>query len=253
MQEMIQLDVNAGIAALRINRPEQLNSLNSSVLGALENAVDEIAAQSAVKVVLLSGQGSKAFVAGADITEMLPMTPVEAQHFSAVGQRVFSKLGALPQPVIAVINGYALGGGCELALSCDIRIAAENARFGQPEVGLGITPGFGGTQRLARLVGPGRAKYLILSGELIPAEQAYRIGLVDLVVPADELQSKAQALAEKIAKNGAFAVAQAKRAIDAGLDSGLEAGLRYETQAFGLCFTAPDQKNFMQAFIDKKK
>ncbi len=253
MQEMIQLEVNAGIASLSINRPKQLNSLNSSVLSALEEAVDRIAAQSDVKVVLVSGQGDKAFVAGADIKEMLSKTPAEGQQFSIVGQRVFSKLEALPQPVIAVINGYALGGGCELACACDIRIAADNASFGQPEVGLGITPGFGGTQRLARLVGPGRAKYLILSGEIIRAQEAYQIGLVDLLVPAEELQSKAQALAEKIAKNGTFAVAQSKQAINAGLDSGLAAGLSYEAQACGMCFSHPDQKKFMQAFVDKKK
>lgn len=253
MHSVVQFEVESGIATLRINRPEQLNSLNSSVLQQLEMAVSDIAGRSDIKVVLVTGQGNKAFVAGADITEMLQMTPVEAQNFSAAGQRVFSMLEDLPQPVIAVVNGFALGGGCELALACDIRIASDNARFGQPEVGLGITPGFGGTQRLARLIGPGRAKYLIYSGEILRADEAYRFGIVDRVVPADTLQATAQKLAEKIRTNSTFAVSQSKKAINAGLESGLQAGLGYETQAFGLCFSMPDQKAFMQAFVDKKK
>lgn len=253
MQKCIQLQENDAICSIHIDRPKQLNSINQQVLQELITAIAYISNRNDIKVVLISGEGTKAFVAGADITEMLSMTPAEAQQFSAVGQNIFSMLETMPQPVIAVVNGFALGGGCELALACDIRIAADTARFGQPEVGLGIIPGFGGTQRLVRLVGPGKAKHLIYSGEIINAEEAYRMGLVDLVVPGSDLQDKAWELAEKIAKNSAYAVAQAKKSIALGFDVGLSAGLAYEAQAFGLCFTMEDQQNRMQSFVDKKK
>ena len=242
-----------GVALLTINRPEAMNALNSQVLRDLEEAVASIRADASIEVVILTGAGPKAFVAGADIAEMAVMTAEQGRAFSDFGHRVMSALENLDAVVIAAVNGFALGGGNELALACDIRVAADSAQFGQPEVSLGITAGFGGTQRLPRLIGPGRAKLLLYTADRIKADEAYRIGLADLVVPAADLMASVLGLAEKIRKQRKFAVQQTKKCIARGLDSSLDAGLSYEAQAIGLCFATADQKEAMTAFLTKKK
>ncbi len=242
-----------GVAVLTVNRPEAMNSLNSQVLSDLEAAVAAIRADASIDVVIVTGAGPKVFVAGADIAEMANMTAEQGRAFSAFGHRVMSALESLDQVVIAAVNGFALGGGNELALACDIRVAADSAQFGQPEVGLGIPAGFGGTQRLPRLIGPGRAKLLLYTADRIRADEAYRIGLVDMVVPAAELMASALGLAEKIRKQRKFAVQQTKKCIAKGLESSLDAGLSYEAQAFGLCCATTDQKEAMNGFLAKKK
>lgn len=253
MSELVRLERDGTIATLTINRPEALNALNSAVIAALGAAVDELADDRTVRVVVVTGAGEKGFVAGADIGEMKDLDAAEAMAFARNGQGVFARLAALPQPVIAAVNGFALGGGCELALACDIRIASENARFAQPEVGLGITPGFGGTQRLARLIGPGQAKLLIFSGQRLTAAEALAIGLVERVVPADQLLATARELAAKMAANSPVAIANSKRAIDCGLQLRLSEGCDVEAAAFGDCFRSPDQREGMDAFYAKRK
>lgn len=236
-----------------MNRPEARNALNSQVLADLGAAIDSIKGDSEVRAVIVTGAGDKAFVAGADIGEMKDLDEQGARDFAVAGQNVFNNLARLPQPVIAAVNGYALGGGCELALACDIRIASEAARFGQPEVGLGITPGFGGTQRLARLIGPGRAKCLIFSGQMVTAAEALALGLVERVVPADQLLATARELALKMAANSPIAISQAKRAIDDGLDATLEQGLSFEADGFARCYRSGDPREGMTAFFEKRK
>ena len=206
-----------------------------------------------MRCVVLTGAGDKSFVAGADIGSMSTMTKVEGEAFGKLGNDVFLEIESFPLPVIAAVNGFALGGGCELALACDIRIASEKARFGQPEVGLGITAGFGGTQRLPRLVGRGAASLLLFSGNMIDAAEALRIGLVDKLVPHDALAAEVSALAEGIARQARCAVQQTKRCIRHGLESGLESGLSYEAQAFGLCFSTKEQKDRMRAFVNRRR
>lgn len=243
---------NDGIGIITINRPKALNALNSAALAELDDLLDRLADDKTVRVVIVTGAGEKAFVAGADIAEMQGLSAIEGRAFAAFGQAVFSKLENLPQPVIAAVNGFALGGGCELAMACDIRIAAETAKFGQPEVSLGIPPGFGGTQRLPRLIGKGRAQELLLTGDVIDAREAWRIGLVNTVTPAGELMAAARAMAEKIRGRAPVAVWLCKAAVNAGLEAPLTVGLAYEAEVFGLCFSTADQKEGMAAFLNKR-
>ena len=242
-----------GIGLITINRPKALNALNSEVLIELNNLVDTVAQDESVKVVIVTGSGDKAFIAGADISEMQSLSAVAGRKFAKFGQNVFNKLENLPQPVIAAINGFALGGGCELAMACDIRIASDKAKFGQPEVGLGIIPGFGGTQRLPRLIGKGLAKELLYTSEMIDAREAYRLGLVNKVTAPDELMSTSRALAKKIMSRAEVAVKLCKAAVNAGMDMDLDSGVAYEAEAFGLCFATLDQKEGMTAFVEKRE
>lgn len=242
-----------GVGLITVNRPKALNALNQATLDELNKIADMLAQDASVKVVIITGSGEKAFVAGADITQMQPMSAIEGRNFGKLGQAVFNKIENLPQPVIGAINGFALGGGCELAMACDIRYASDKAKFGQPEVTLGITPGFAGTQRLARLVGKGRAKELLYTGDIIDAHEAYRLGLVNKVVPAEELMPAVNALAHKILSRASVAVQLCKAAVNEGLDADLETGTAYEAEVFGLCFATADQKEGMRAFIEKRK
>ena len=245
-------EVKDNIAIITINRPEALNALNLDVLGELKQAVLQAEEDQNVYVLVITGAG-RAFVAGADIAQMKDLTPDEARAFGDYGNSVFSTIESLTKPVIAAINGFALGGGCELCMACDIRIAGEKAKLGQPEVGLGITPGFGGTQRLPRIVGLSKAKELIFTAQTINAQEALSIGLVSQVVPGEELMNTALELAGKIAKNAQIAVRQSKAAINKGMQCDINTGLAYEAQAFGLCFSTEDQKDAMTAFVNKEK
>ena len=245
--------VENGIATITINRPKALNALNLDTVTELKDAIEKIAVDKAVKVVVITGAGEKSFVAGADIKEMATKTPAEGREWGQFGQNVFTEIENMPQPVIAAINGFCLGGGCELSCACDIRYAAENAKFGQPEVGLGITPGFGGTQRLTRVVGRGQAKELIYTGGMIGAEEAKAIGLVNKVVPQEELMPTVLKLADKIAKNAPVAVQLSKAAINRGINCDVVTGIAYEAEVFGLCFSTNDQKEGMAAFVEKRK
>jgi len=235
-----------------LNRPCALNALNSEVLGELEVLIDEIKKNETIYSVILTGEG-KAFVAGADIGEMHSLSGIEGKAFGELGLKVFRKLETLPQPVIAAVNGFALGGGCELAMACDIRIASEKAKFGQPEVGLGVTPGFGGTQRLPKLVGVAKAKELIYTADIINAEEAKAIGLVNRVVAPECLMETAFAMAEKINSKGQIAIKLSKEAINVGVETDVETGFVVESSAFGLCFSTQDQKEGMRAFLAKDK
>lgn len=242
-----------GIAKVIINRPEVLNALNSEVWSELSAVFSEIRDDNEVRVVIISGSGEKAFVAGADISEMQPHTSVTIKEFLALCREVSEKIEKLPKPVIAVINGFALGGGLELAMCCDLRIAAENAKLGQPEIKLGIIPGGGGTQRLTRLVGMTKAKELIYTGSMIDANTACSIGLVNKVVSPDELMAEAEGMARKIMSKGGVALALAKTAINGGANMDISSGLDLETQCFASCFATEDQKEGMEAFIEKRK
>ncbi|MDA8442628.1 MAG: enoyl-CoA hydratase-related protein [Peptococcaceae bacterium] len=247
------LERNGAVTKLTINRPQALNALNSQVLEDLSAAFRALATESETGVVILTGAGEKSFVAGADITQMKDMTPLQAREFAMLGQKVTSLIENLPQPVIAAVNGFALGGGCELAMACDIRIAAENAKFGQPEVGLGVTAGFGGTQRLPRLVGKGKAKEILFTGDVFGAEEALSIGLVDRVVTSAELQDYALNLARKILAKGPVAVRLSKAAVNKGMDMDLANALQYEAEVFALCFASQEQTEGMTAFVEKRK
>ncbi len=248
----ILLEKDGAVAVVTINRPKALNALNAATLTELDQVFTGLAADSAISVVILTGAGEKAFVAGADIAFMQNLTALEAREFALLGQAVFNKIENLPQPVIAAVNGFALGGGCELAMACDMRLAAENARFGQPEVGLGVPPGFAGTQRLPRLVGKGRAKELLFSGEMIDAQEAYRIGLVNRVCPAAGLMETVKALARKIASKGQVAVRLTKSAVNQGLEMDSGRAMAYEAEVFGLAFATGDQREGMTAFLEKR-
>lgn len=243
---------DGNLAIVKINRPKALNALNSETLKELELVINEIASDKDIYAVVLTGAGEKAFVAGADIAEMKDLSAMEGKAFGALGNRVFRNLEKLNKPVIAAVNGFALGGGCELAMACDIRIASAKAKFAQPEAGLGITPGFGGTQRLARLVGEGRAKELIYTCDMIKADEAYRIGLVNKVVEPEVLLEEAKAMAGRIMKNAPIAVAQCKDAINRGMQMDIDDALAFEAEAFGLCFATEDQKEGMTAFLEKR-
>ncbi len=247
----LDLTRSGHIATVTINRPEALNALNSAVLGELDAAIDVLSRDDEVYVVILTGAG-RSFVAGADIAEMRGFTAVEGKRFGVRGGGVFLKLEQMEKPVIAAINGFALGGGCELAMACDIRLASDKARFGQPEVGLGITPGFGGTQRLPRIVGQSRAMELILTGRTVKADVALAIGLVDAVYPADELMEKAVGLAEMICANAQIAVRQAKRCIRMGMQADIATGAAFEAEAFGVCCGTQDKAEGMDAFLEKR-
>lgn len=250
--EYILYDKKDGYAILTINREKALNALNSAVLDELSIALDKVDIDE-TRCLIVTGAGEKSFVAGADIAEMSNLTKIQAEAFGQKGNDVFRKLETLPIPVIAAINGFALGGGCEIAMSCDIRICSENAVFGQPEVGLGITPGFGGTQRLARLISPGMAKQLIYTGKNIKADEALRIGLVNSVHPIAELMPTAEKLAQTIAKNAPIAVRNSKKAINDGLDVDMDKAIVIEEKLFGDCFESHDQKEGMSAFLEKRK
>ncbi|MBU3177007.1 short-chain-enoyl-CoA hydratase [Clostridium estertheticum] len=238
------------VAVLTISRPKALNALNSETLKELDLAIDEIANDDKIYAVIITGAG-KAFVAGADITEMKDLDVMGGRRFGNLGNKVFRKLETLEKPVIAAVNGFALGGGCELSMACDIRIASVKAKFGQPEVGLGITPGFGGTQRLSRLVGLGMAKELIYTAKIINAEEALRIGLVNKVVALEDLLIEAKALANTIAGQAPIAVSLCKAAINKGMQLDIDSALSYESEIFGECFSTEDQSSGMTAFIEK--
>ncbi|WP_031314136.1 short-chain-enoyl-CoA hydratase [Caldanaerobacter subterraneus] len=248
----IEVKIEKGIATITINRPKALNALNTETLEELENVLEVLQNDDEVKVIVITGAGEKAFVAGADISEMKDMSVFEAKKFAELGQKVFRKIELMKKPVIAAVNGYALGGGCELALACDIRIASRNAKFGQPEVGLGIIPGFGGTQRLPRIVGVSKAKELIYTGDMIDAEEALRIGLISKVVEQDKLLEEAYGIAKKIMSKGLVAVSLAKEAINKSLEVDIDSGMEYEANAFAMCFGTQDQKEGMVAFLEKR-
>ncbi|MCX7139324.1 MAG: enoyl-CoA hydratase-related protein [Proteobacteria bacterium] len=252
-QNIVLEHVEAGkIAVLTVNRPQALNALNAATLDELANVLVRVAADPEVRVLLITGAGEKAFIAGADITAMQGMSALEAQAFSEKGQRVMQAIEALPIPVIALVNGYALGGGCELAMSCDWIIAAERAVFGQPEVNLGIPPGFGGTQRLSRLVGRSLALELVITGRQIKADEALRIGLVNEVVPPEQLTEKGLATARLIAAKAPVAVRVSKQAVQRGLDLDLANGCVLETSLFAFAFGTADRQEGMTAFVEKR-
>jgi 3-hydroxypropionyl-coenzyme A dehydratase len=279
----IQLEPEGDIAIVRINRPEALNAMNVDVVSELSRTIDIIAADDSIKVVIITGAGERSFCAGADISYMVNIDPMQAERYATSAQSVINKIERLEKPVIAAVNGFALGGGCELAMACDIRIASNNAKIGQPEATIGITPGWGGTQRLMRLVGPAKAKEMIFTGKMITADQAAQIGLVNRVVsvgpddnlppeaPKDDaakekertaevgrilnkkLMDECMALAREITKNSFTAVKVSKMLINRGMDSDLETGLRLEIYGWALCFAHEDRQKMMSAFLNKSK
>ncbi len=251
--ENLLVDVSDRIATVTFNRPKFLNALNPSTVRELGTAMEEISAREDVGVVLLTGAGEKAFIAGADISEMKAFTTMQALDFALLGQGVLSFIERMPQPVIGAINGFALGGGCEVAMACDLLVAADTARFGQPEVNLGIIPGYGGTQRLPRLVGRNLAKELVLTGEMISAQRAYEIGLVNKVVPAAELMNAAREIAKKILSRGPVAVRTAKMAMNRGLDLDLGNACALEASLFAAGFSTADRQEGIAAFLEKRK
>ena len=246
-------DKEDGIGIVTINRPKLLNALNGEVHAELYKIFQEIEDDPGVRVVILTGSGERAFVAGADIAEMQLQSSLEIGSFIGTGRKAFDRIYSLSKPVIAAVNGFALGGGCELAMCCDVIIASENAKFGQPEINLGIIPGAGGTQRLARLIGMTRAKELIYTGDIIDAKTAFMIGLVNKVVPPDSLMTEAKGLAQKLLGKSSIALSLAKKAINTGADMGLPSGLDLEAQCFARCFATEDQKEGMKAFLEKRK
>ena len=253
----VLVNVEGNVAVLTISRPAALNALNSETLDDLNAALDQVEANADIRCVILTGgpdkkgNAFKSFVAGADIGEMSTLTKAEGEAFGKKGNDVFRRIETLPVPVICAINGFALGGGCEIAMSCDIRICSDNALFGQPEVGLGITPGFGGTQRLARIVGVGKAKEMIYTASNIKADEAYRIGLVNAVYAPEELMPAAQKMAAKIAANAPIAVRACKKAINDGLDAAMDDAIVIEEKLFGSCFETEDQRAGMGNFLEK--
>ncbi|HLW79807.1 MAG TPA: enoyl-CoA hydratase-related protein [Terriglobia bacterium] len=250
--ETLLYENRGGVAMVTVNRPEKLNALNHKVMEELGACFKAIGDDDSVGAVILTGAGEKAFVAGADINELARQTPVEGKETSLKGQRVLDAIEGLGKPVIAAVNGYALGGGCELAMACTLRVAAENARFGQPEVKLGLIPGYAGTQRLARLVGKGRAHQMILTGEPVGAEEAWRMGLANQVVPLKDLLAAAEAVARKIMANAPVAVRFAIEAVNRGMETTEEQGQFLEATLFGLCCTTADMKEGTLAFLEKR-
>lgn len=250
--DFITYEQDGFVGVVTINRPQALNALNSQVLEELESTFKAINLDE-TRAVVLTGAGEKSFVAGADIGEMSTLTKAEGEAFGKKGNDVFRMIETFPIPVIAAVNGFALGGGCEISMSCDIRICSENAVFGQPEVGLGITPGFGGTQRLARLVGPGMAKQMIYTARNIKADEALRIGLVNAVYPQEELMAAAKKMAAGIAANAPIAVRACKKAINDGLEVNMDEAIVIEEKLFGSCFETEDQKAGMGNFLEKDK
>jgi enoyl-CoA hydratase len=253
MSSTLLFELTDGISRITINRPDKLNALDAIVIAELGDAVTRIETDSAVRGVLVTGAGSKAFVAGADIGELAAQSPMEGQARALAGQRVFRRLEQCGKPVLAAVNGFALGGGCELAMACHIRIASEQAKFGQPEVKLGISPGYGATVRLPRLVGKGRALELLLTGRVIDADEAFRIGLVNRVVPSDRLISEAEALLRVILENGPLAIRACLETVEAALDMAVDQGLLLEANQFGLLSATADMREGTKAFVEKRK
>ncbi|MDT3697642.1 MAG: enoyl-CoA hydratase-related protein [Ignavibacterium sp.] len=247
------LNVNQNIGLITVNRPDKLNALNHDTLVELKNVLERLRSDENIFVVIITGSGEKAFIAGADISEINKLNMLEGKIFAEFGQSVFSLIEKFEKPVIAAVNGFALGGGCELALSCHLRLASENAKFGQPEVNLGIIPGYGGTQRLTRLINSGRAAEMILTGDMIDANEALRIGLVNKVYPQSELQSQAFDMAVKIASKGQQAVRLALKSIKAVDEVSLQEGQNFEAALFALCCGTEDFKEGTQAFLEKRK
>lgn len=250
--ETILYETEGPLAFVTINRPKALNAMSPQVVAELGQVFDEIEDDENVRAVIITGAG-RAFMAGADITVMKDFTPLQGRRFARTGQALGDKMELCSKPIIAAVNGFALGGGCELAMACDFIIAAESAKFGQPEINLGIIPGFGGTQRLPRLVGKGWAKYLCLTGEIISAQEAAAINLVTRVYPDDELMDAAKKLALTMASKGRVSLRAAKQLIDDGMDLPLRKALNLEAEIFNTCFTSPDQKEGMTAFVEKRK
>lgn len=253
MPAFVQVTMEDRLAIVTINRPDSLNALNSTVLRELSMSIEHLSMAADVGAIILTGAGDRAFVAGADIKEMAGLSALEMRTFSESGRRLGDAMAACNKPILAAVNGFALGGGCELALACDIRIASDRAKFGQPEVNIGIIPGFGGSQRLPRLVGMGWAAEMIFSGDAIDAATAERIGLVNRVVPVDRLLEEAKALARKILDKSPSAIALAKACLRASMDMPLSAGLDFETSAFGVVGSTRDKAEGMRAFIEKRK
>ena len=249
----ILIGVEEGIATITFNRPKALNALNSALLEELSQALDDMAADEEIRVLILTGAGDKAFVAGADITELANCNALQAKQFARQGQAVINKIAALPIPAIAAVNGYALGGGTEMALVCDFIYASDNANFGLPEINLGIMPGFGGTQRLARLIGPNQAKEMIYTGKMISADEAKDVGLVNKVCPVENLMDEAMSTARVIKTKGKVSLRAAKQAINNGLNTDLGTGLHIEQDAFAICMANEDAKEGTKAFLEKRK
>ena len=248
----VEVTKQGNVGIITMNRPEALNALSSAVFADLTKALDQVEHDDDIYVVIITGAG-RAFVAGADIGEMANMNVEEGLAFSELGNGLLMRVDMFPKPTIAAVNGFALGGGCELALAADIRIASEKAKFGQPEVGLGIIPGFGGTQRMARIIGTGPAMELIFTADTIDAKQAEKIGMVNHVVPAEELMNTAIAMAEKIASKAQVAIRTSKMALRRGIDCDINTAVTYEALAFATCFGTEDQKDAMKAFVEKRK
>ena len=247
------IEIKNKVAVITLNRPDKLNAINAQTMDELKNAFEEVTNNEDVFVVILTGSGEKAFVAGADIKELNMLDAISGKEFSEKGQEVFNIIENLNKPVIAAVNGFALGGGCEIALACHIRLASENAKFGQPEVNLGIIPGYGGTQRLTRLINSGRAMEYILTGSMINANEAYRIGIVNHVYPQNELMNKAFEMANKIISKSQYAVKQAIKAVNIVDEVSGKEGLNYEASLFGLCCGTEDFKEGTSAFLEKRK
>ena len=250
--ENLLLEKEESLAILYVNRPKALNALNKDTLLEMKNAITSIKNDPEIDVLIVTGAGGKSFVAGADIAFMQSLTAVDAREFGALGQEVFRMIEAMEKPSIAAVNGFALGGGCELAMCCDFRIASSKAKFGQPEVGLGITPGFGGTQRLPRLVGSGMARQMLYTADIIDASEALRIGLVNNVVAPEELMDVVKGIAGRIISKGKLAVRFSKVAANEGLQTDIDRAMTIEADLFGLCFSTEDQKEGMGAFIEKR-
>ncbi len=251
-QQYIQVEKKESIAIVRINRPEKLNAMNIDVIKEMGSIMDQLDKDDGVKVVIITGTGEKAFSAGADIEYMSKISPLEAEQYAITGHATLNKIENLNKPVIAAVNGYALGGGCELSLACDLRIASKNAAMGQPEVTIGICPGWGGTQRLMRVIGLARAKDLIYTGRRISADEAFQMGLVNKVVELPQLMDECMNIAKQIAKNSAIAVRVSKTLLNRGIDSDINTGLKLEIFGWSLCFTHPDREQRMTAFVQKK-
>lgn len=251
--ENLLIESSAGYALITVNRPEKLNALNAQTVRELDEVFTTLSADSSIRAVILTGAGGKSFVAGADITEINHLDSERGKSFAIHGQQVFRKIEMMPKPVIAAVNGFALGGGCELAMSCHLRIAASTARFGQPEVNLGIIPGYGGTQRLPRIVGMAPALHLLLTGSMIDAQQALRLGLVNEVVEPDQLIPSARTLAEKLAQQAPAAVAAILQAVYQGMDTDLPSALAIEAEEFGAVCATEDMKEGTTAFLEKRK
>ncbi len=247
----LKVERNEGVTVMKISAPKSLNALNSTILKEIDDFIGSLDATT--RVLIITGDGEKSFVAGADISEMAHLDEPQGFEFGRLGAQVFRRIETLPIPVIAAVNGFALGGGCELAMSCDIRIASNKAKFGQPEVGLGIIPGFSGTYRLPKLIGQGYAKEMIYTGKVIRADEALRIGLVNAVYEPEELMDKAMEMAQMMLKNAPVAISLAKQSINEGYDLDADGAIGLENKLFGKCFATSDQKEGMDAFLNKRK